>query len=352
MYDIKYDVESILFSYYIKYDSMAKLNSHLNAPQGLKSVDIYIDLYDLLKRLYKQEYDTRKKFTVTASIINLAAHYRAYYRTRHRLWARIFLVYADESSNNHRMFIPTFGINHDDQMVSFDTTRAYIKSQLELVKILAAYIDDVYFIERTCDFAVFAYDNILKNPNELPIIITRSSYAYQIPALLQNAYIFRPKKTKDGDMSYCVKFNQALVEYYAKAKSETVLKRLVKINPQLLSILMDLNGCADKHVAGVTNITRATMLLEDAIDHNRIINGYNTDTAYLYNTLIGINTIIDPASFDYRFKALDIVYQDMIYNHSVESKDSTWVINLHDADTVKSINNQYFIDSPLDLNNL
>jgi len=352
MYDTKYDVESILFSYYIKYDSMVKLNSQINAPQGLKSIDIYIDLYDLLKRLYRQEYDIKKRFTVTASIINLAAHYRAYYKTRHRLWTRIFLVYADETSNNHRVFLPTFGINQDDSILTFESTRSYIKSQLELVKILTAYIDDVYYIERTSDFTMFTYDNILQNPNNISIIITRSTYAYQIPAMHQNAYIFRPKKTKDGDLSFCVKFNKALIYYCAKVKSDAVIQRLVKINPQLLSVVMDLNGCPDKHVNGITNITKATMLIENAIDNNRIINGYNTDTGYLYNALTGINVLIDPASFDYRFKALDLIYQHMVYTNTVEAKDLTWFINLHDANTVRNINNQYFIDYPLDLNNL
>ena len=35
-----------------------------------------------------------------------------------------------------------------------------------------------------------------------------------------------------------------------------------------------------------------------------------------------------------------------------ESKDISWLINLNDPDTVKDINNKYFIDNPLDLNAL
>ena len=307
----------------------------------------------MLKRLFKTEYQVKNKFAVTSSIINLAAHYRGYYRTRHRLWTRIFLVFADETCNNHRMFVPTFGIDPERDKIVYDQTSSYIKSQLELVKILAAYIDDVYYIEKTSDFTMFTYDNILKNPKSISIVISRSRYAYQLPALLNNCYLFRPKKTLEyGDTSFCVKFNNALIAYCNKTKSDVVLKRLTKINPQLLSVIMTLNGCQDKHLQGVANITKTTMILEDAIEHGRIINAYNSDILYLYNSLIGINTIIDSASFEYRFKAIDLVIQHMIYTNTVEAKDFTWNINLHDAKTVHDINNQYFIDNPLDLNNL
>ena len=355
MYGAKYDIESLLFSYYIKYDRLLELNRMVEPVSGMDTVNIYIDLYDLLKRLYKQEITARNKFSVTSSIINLAAHYRGYYKTRHRLWARIFLVYADESNNNHRLFVPTYNFNKNEEIINYEKTNNLIRSQLELVKILAAYIDDVYYIEKTSDFSMFVYDNIMNNPetkDEVSILITRSSYVYQVPAFCKSTYLFRPKKTKDGDQSFCVKFNNSLVQYCSRVHSAELLRRLSLINPQLMSVVMTLNGCPDKYVNSLCNISKVSSILLDAIINHRIIDGYNSDTGFLYNNLAGIQAIVDPVTFDARFKALDLIYQHTIYANMVESKDFTWIINLNDPNTVRDINNHYFIDNPLDLNNL
>ena len=65
-----------------------------------------------------------------------------------------------------------------------------------------------------------------------------------------------------------------------------------------------------------------------------------------------ISNKIDAYNFKYRFNAVDLVFQHRLYTMMAESKDISWLINLNDPDTVKDINNKYFIDNPLDLNAL
>lgn len=350
--DFKVNLESLLYSYYIKYDRLLEMNKYINGDEKTQYIDIYVDLYDMLKKVYSTDIYATKKFIIVSSIINLAAHMRAYYITRHRIWARIFIVYGDCSTINHKQFYPGFGVDQHKNALNYEKTTEFINSQLELVKILCAYINDVYFIRKSTDFTMFVYDSIAKNPKNISIIITKSKYAYQIPALCENAYIFRPRKTSDGDVSQIISHNNTLFGFFNKIQSQVVLDRLRIINPELLSVIMSLNGLKDKNVASLTNITRTTMLIEDAIRNNRIINGYNSDIGYLYANLIGINHIVDPASFDFRFKAIDLVYQHRLYNSQIEARDMSWFLNLNDVKTVQDINNKYFVDNPLDLNNL
>lgn len=358
--DDKHNIESILRAYYIRYDKLWELNTIVNQTTSIKNpeyVDIYIDLYDMLKILYSTDIYANNSFTICSSVINIAAHLRGYYMTRHRLWSRIFLVYGEDSSINHKQFYPEFGDDRRDGAINYDFTRELIHSQLKLVKILSAYINELYFIERTTDFSMFTYDNILKNKNNISIILTRSKYVNQIPALLNNVYLFRPKKIRDVnknscDNSYVIFYSNALLTHYSRTPS--ILDKLKHINPNMLSLLMTFNGCSDKHVAPLINISRTVKVLIDAIATNKIINGYNSDITYVYDNLIIQNNLgfIDRMTFDYRFKAIDIPFQHMIYANSVESKDDTWRVDLKDPATVKAINNQYFIDNPLDLNNL
>ena len=206
-------------------------------------------------------------------------------------------------------------------------------------------------MHKKTDFSLFTYDNILKNKDLISIIFTRSKYVNQIPALLNNVYIFRPKKSKDGDLSYVVYYNNAIITHYMKSLS--VLDKLKYINPNMLSLFLTINGCSDKHVTPLINISRTTNIISNAIDNNKILNGYNSDMNYVYLNVLAPNNInIDIVSFINRFKAIDIPYQNIIYQSQVESKDYTWFIDLNDPNTVRTINNQYFIDNPLDLNNL
>ena len=52
--DIRQNLESILYGYYIKYDKMNELYklSFTNMPKY--SIDIYVDVYDMLKPIYSR----------------------------------------------------------------------------------------------------------------------------------------------------------------------------------------------------------------------------------------------------------------------------------------------------------
>lgn len=357
----KEDIASILYSYYIKYDKLLELNAQIDAAPNIDKLDIYIDIYDVIRRVYGCSTTGVNRFIITAAIINLAAHYRAYYRTRHHVWARIFLVYGSEITNNHRQFCPLFNNFMDPSIVGYERTNTMIQSQIEMVKILAAYINDVYYVERKTDFTMFTYDNILKsieqNPESISIVISKNKYAYQIPAMLlgRKVYLFRPSKYKGEDRSICIAPNTALVSYYAKVQKSDVRARLQSMNPALLSLLMTFNGCRDKGVTSFINISKTARIIDGAINANIILNGYQSSINWVYemlNTVCVISKFMPYDAFINRFRALDLAYQHLLYTNMLESKDISWNLNLKDPDTVRDINNKYFIEIPLDLNNL
>lgn len=352
MNDYKTNLESLLLGYYIKYDRLFMLCNRSLANINSDVIDIYIDLYDILKPIYTKEVYANKKYVIVSSIINLAAHLRGYFWTRHRLHTRIFLVYGEAITLQHKQFYPTFGDEKFKETNNYERNKNFINSQLELVKILCAYIYDVYYIHKNSDFSMFVYDNIVNNQKIPAIILSKSKYAYQIPALLNNSVIFRPKKYSGEDISFVVSRASVNQTFYNKISNTTVLDRLSRINPSLLSLMISLTGLPSYNLKTLLNITTASKLVDDAISFNRIINDYNNDINYVYNSLIGLDKYIDPVSFSYRFNAVDIVTQHRIYNSTAEARDISWYINLNDPNTIKDINNKYFIDNPLDLNNL
>lgn len=352
MNDFKINLESLLLAYYIKYDRLFILTNNSLANINSNSVDIYIDLYDMLKPIYTREVYANKKYLVVSSIINLAAHLRGYFWTRHRLNTRIFLVYGEALTLQHKQFYPSFGDEKFKETINYEKNNDFIHSQLELVKILSAYIYDVYYVPKVSDFTMFTYDNILKNPTIPAIIISKSKYAYQIPALIQDARIFRPKKSNGEDISYIISKPYVYPSFFNKITAKNNLDRLARINPSLLSLMMALTGLSGYNLHTLLNVNNATKMVDDAISSGRIINDYNSDIDFVYKALNGIDKFIDPTLFKYRFNAVDLVTQHRIYNSTAEARDISWFINLNDPNTVRDINNRYFVDNPLDLNSL
>lgn len=352
MNDIKFEAQSILFGYYIKFNKLMELTDTTFGRDEKYSksntVDIYIDLYNMMLPLYRSDIYSSKQKVVTASIINLAAHMRDYYWSRHRVNTRIYLIYADDTTFNHRQFYANFGNEKHKEALNYDRMNEIIESQLSLVKIICGYLYGIYYVRRSSDFTMFTFDEICKNPNTPSIVLTKSSYAYQLPALCDNCVLFRPQKFKGDDTSYAITNADGVMRYCDKVTNQKALENMTKLNSGLLSLVMALTKLSSKNVLSLFNTSTAINKIYDAIKNNKILNGYNSDIDYVYNNL-DISNKIDPVTFKYRFNAIDLAFQHRLYINSAESKDMSHLIDLEDRNAVHYINNKYFQDNPLNL---
>lgn len=352
--DTRQNLESILYGYYIKYTKMKELveQAFLNTPPS-DCIDIYVDVFDMLKPIYSKDIYANKQYIIVSSVINLAAHLRQYFRRYHGMWTRIYLVYADNSTINHKQFCPEFGDGSYKTTLNFNRNNELIISQLELVKILAAYIEDVYFVRKYSIFPMFVYDNIIKNTNGIPaIILTKNTYAYQIPALIPNTAVFRPRKHMAEDTSFAVYKYNVLYKYYSNVTSVKTLEYLKYISSEHLALLMSLTGNDQFNLRSAISSTVAIRILYEAITSGKVLNSHMMDSSYIYKNIPDISKYINIENFICRYKACDILWQCMIYSKMPEALDYTWMVNFKDPATVQDINNRYFIDNPLDLNSL
>jgi len=351
--DIRQNLESILFGYYIKYTKLQELVGAAfanSAPSN--SIDIYVDIFDMLKPIYGKDIYADKQYVIVSAVINLAAHLRGYFRRYHHMYTRIFLVYADNSTNNHKQFYNGFSTDDFKSTINYARNNELILSQLERVKRLVAYMEDIYLVNKKSMFPLFVYDNILKNPNVPAIIITKNTYAYQIPALVPNTAVFRPRKHIGEDTSFPVFGGNILYQYYSNISSAKTLEYINAINPQHLSLLMSLTGNKQFNLNSAISSTVAIRILNEAILNGKILNSHTADTDYVYTVLPELSKYIDATNFKFRYNACDIIYQHLLYTQMPEAIDYTWMVNFNDPQTVQDINNRYFADNPLDLNSL
>ena len=355
--DARQNLESILYGYYIKYTKMKELvdQAFYNTPQT-NSIDIYVDVFDMLKPIYSKDIYANKQYVIVSSVINLAAHLRQFFRKHYNMWTRIFLVYADDSTNNHKQFCPEFGDDSYRATINYARNNELIVSQLEMVKILAAYIEDVYFVQRNTMFPMFVYNNIINHLVKPPsIILTKNTYAYQIPALIPNTAVFRPRKhfgQTNEDTSFAIYGSNILKCFYSGITSTKTLEYLNMINPEHLSLLMTLTGNKQFNLRSAINSTVAIRILYEAIFSGRLLNSHNADMDYVYSSIPDLGKYINASYLKYRYNACDIIYQHLLYCQMPEALDHSWMVNFKDPHTVQDINNRYFIDNPLDLNSL
>ena len=180
-WDYRANIESILLGYYIKYIKLEEITANTLAVSKygeMNEVDIYIDLYDMLKKLYTTDIYATKQFTIVSSVINLAAHMREFYWSRYNVNTRIFLVYGDETSLNHKQFYLSFWNTKICDTRDYEKVNSIVESQLDMIKLLCSYIYVIYFVKKTIYFSMFLYNNIIKKPKIPYIVITIIIYAY------------------------------------------------------------------------------------------------------------------------------------------------------------------------------
>ena len=360
--------EQILYGYYIKYNKLRELTlqEFANTPNAnATKVNIYIDLYDMLYSLYTSKVNIQDTEAITATILNLAGHLRGYFRKTHRVDTKIYLIYGATNSDTQEKLI-FGGYNRKGKQIISENPRIN-KSILEVfsqLELLCKYIDEVYFIQvNEFESSVIIFDRILKEeavdasiPN---IIITKSLYAYQIPAYTINTRIYRPFKSKGEDKSYIVNKSNCLFRYVLDRRSSTGINEelnniLTNLNPELISFIMTLAGIYSRGVKPIINITSTLREINKMIENQVIINGYNSIIDYPINAYRMHPTLVtNKIEIISRYKGIDLRMQHMLFMNSVyiQTIDQS-IIDLIDDEGFRYISGKYFSKYPLDVNNL
>ena len=340
-------INGAMFSYYIRYEKLFELCNKSLKDIDVDTINVYIDIEDMIKPLYAN-LKSYNNFELSSRVINLIAHIRGYLYSAHRLYARVFLVYGENNYYNNIPYI-------EKNMTSYITINRYIKNELEFVKLLTPYIYDAYYVNKKCNFSTFVYDNITTkqtdhNPN---VVITKNKYAYQLPALCDDTHIFRPKKYNGDDISYSISYTNVYDILFKHIKLESTKNKLQTLSPKLIGLFMALIGLPKNGLVGVMNTTTVVNELYNAINNHLLLNDYNGDIEYIYKTIPVIGEYLSYNDFCNRYYYTDLIKQHILYTNTPEYADNSYLINITDPETVKSIAFKYYkYPYSLDLNYL
>lgn len=352
-------IEQKLFASYIKYDVLEQLTLAAFKNSNADVVNIYIDMHSILKPLYASgKYMINNIPTsIASSMINLCAHMRAYYRSRHHVETRIYLIYSENRCELNNRIYEGYNNSWRDTLNNNRNITKSINENLELLDILCPYFNDIFFIRTEFEPAVVILDRICKDEGILfgvpNIIISKDPYMYQVVAMKDNTVIFRPKKFEGKDVSFLVTKPYVIYNYMTLFKEKIRNHEDLAYDPGIFSLFLAMTKLPSRNIPALFSSNKAFSILNNLINNNYIINGYNF-APVIQDISLQLNTNLksrESIKYDIptRFKAIDIVFQHEIFLTRPEALDERYLIRKIDNDGVREINNKYFRANPLDL---
>lgn len=356
-----YTPEQVLVSnYFAKYPVLKQMTAIAFTGSTAEEVNIYMDITKMVSHLYNPYVSIQHPLSIAAAILNLCAHLRTFYRTFYHVESTFFLVYSNMSNTYNCNLIPDYNKANLDKMEANIVTTNAINIAMGALKELCPYLPNIYYREDIHEPMVVIYDTIKKeelsgniNPN---IIITKESLAFQLPAMVPNTAIFIDDKPSESFQ--VVTHDNVIASYlYATGRRQILeqpetLKKLALISPEKLGALITLTNLPSRGVKSIFDINKAINTLYRLNSNGQLPDGYINNTNYLYSCIFNGLTKISLEMFVLRFRAIDLIANHLYFMTTPFANHVEYKQDLNDPEAVQAINNDYFKDTPIDLNRL
>ena len=341
--------DHVLISYFVKYDVLAQLINNEFKNSDAEEVNIFIDAYSMIKSIYNLDPSQFiDQYSIASCIINACAHYRNFFWTRYKVTTKIWIVFSrmEQSVYEAKHFYPNYG--NVFTSANNPLMDEMIDKNMEILNTLCPYIPDVQFIHSIFESGlVFGkIANSQYGANTPSFIITKDPWNLQTVANANMTYMIRPIKKNGIDQSVLIS-NKTVVNFVAgKYITDNI------IGSEYLSFIFASTRFPERNMKSLHNMSYIIKALTTAIKNNKIPSGkmiYDIDGLCAELNLITKNL----KSYEIGLRVNAIGFYPCMYryiNHAMS--DNINIINLHDPDSVKRINETYFSKVPLDLMSL
>ena len=335
----------------VRYSRLTDLINSEYANSNANNINLYIDLYSILKPLYSSNLIIDDYTEITSCIINMCAHYRYFFRSRYNVETKIYLIWSSNIPYKNKNVYSEYNSKFEYTARTNTKITSLINDNLELLNILCPYIPDIMYVTDLYETGVIAqYISEMQDNYEIPgLFITRDIYNFQLAKGDYSMKVLVPSKQTINnefvDNSFIVNNLNACYLYANKLKVTIDEERLIQ--SELLSLLMALSRVPSRNIISLYNLPKAYKSILDLLDSKIIYYSHLYETDPVANYLH-----IYPDSLKARYFICDIKSQLIHYQIDPAINIHQSMINLYDPDEVKMINNKYFQKYPLDLDRL
>ena len=329
------NINKTIYRECIRYERLFHLTKIAFYGSNDNEMNIFINIQPIMKSLLRPDYlEFSSTVDLCSGILNIAAHYRGFFRSWFRTESKIYLVNSI-GVPNHNLYE---GYN-SELLHRYNTSSKYtheiINNNLNLLKTLIPYIPEVYYVEADCESAVTIYDLITNFSDDKPnLIISRDIYDRQLVGVCNKTVLYRP----NGERSYHVCKNNLYKGIIHEYKLNQNKYDFSNINPKLLSLLFTLHKLDSRNIKMLYSFPNVKSIIDNALTNKVLLNNYNS--------LIDWSRIQDkvtPQELQSRFEVIDVIYQHNYYKNLLPTLYD--FRDLYDPESVKAINNMYFTNN-------
>lgn len=292
--------KAVLFSKFIKYDCLDSLIKSTPYAKFIfnSALDLYIDVQSVYKLALSENLLPNDVKVISINILNLAAHYRHYFKSRFKIQdINVYIVNSISSVNKN----------------IFEEVNNKNKDMFAILKILTPYFPKVYYIEQeeyNASAIVLSMINKYTIPgNRFGLVISNDVFSYQIPTLvpMNRVFVLKPSTTPKF-----ISGNNVIDYMFPRKSSNTITSDL---SPALLPVIIAYHKCPELGITMINNFKTTLNIIRDMINKGLILNNYNSPIIFQNEPLIYTRLLM-----------CDLMTITNIYNNSYVSMMEDWKI--------------------------
>lgn len=347
-------VETIIYGSFVKMNRLQQLaiNTFSNTSiAGATELNIFIDLYSVLKPFYSESHRTiiSDYTAIVSGIVNMCSHYRSFFKQL-SVKTNFFLVQSFNTCDINRKFVADYNKSFYNKC-QIPLFNKLANDNFDLLELICPYLPDIYFIKSVRNYeSAVIIANIIETLNDgLPnLIISKDLYPIQLCFQYPyTSYLYPIKRRTGNDESVMIPITEKGSFRYEFWKLISMIRKfdvasIKNISPVNFSLFSALNRFTERDITGLANVAGATEIIRSIVGEEDI----KITPQQLYDNEL-VSSKIPVALVESRMKSLDVQFTLPYYKSDPESKYQ--FINLRDDATINMINSKFFAHNPLDL---
>ena len=256
------DISTLFYSHMIKYTKLSELISKNYNGSEATRINLFIDLYPVLKSLYKHqgEYILKTKHEFVYGILSTISHYRSFFKSLD-VYPNIYFIYSINCPEINRKICS--GYNNSMYKAISETCNPKLNDYLnEVVNFLLQFFRFVpntnYFIPTTLESGVIIKRIIEEDPDTSicpNIILSKDLYLLQLVAEDFNTSLLKPIKYNGEDNSIIISAKDPNEFWKTYCHFRHIKNFNFPLNPSSINMINSLCSLPERDLKGSCNIT-------------------------------------------------------------------------------------------------
>jgi hypothetical protein len=325
-------ISQIVGKYFIKLAKLSELLGQAYAGSNATSINFIIDLYSIKNSLLGKDFRYSHEYDLCSLVLDMVSFYKNYFLSIgvHTLF---HLVNSNNVPTESRKIYPNYNADYILKMTSGNYH--YIEKNLGVLSSIIEFLPDIYYY--TTEYEASAIIKTICNSSYIPcIILAKDPYCGLAVAGDTSGKItwLKPRKYKGNDISFiCNDSNISDCLIIDSGIASGNFKRITTINSTEIYKILAYVKFPARSMPQATQYRKLAEILNE--DRDAVIEYYGNE---------------DLAA---RATVLNLDQQVYLYTNSSEfAENKNTFSKRHSIEALKHINNKYFHDNPLMLDDL